>query len=367
MVLDYATGVCKVDLDRELSDLLKSAVEEIVEKEPAKARPREDRMAHIVDPHLAPLAYGRTKVLSEGGAVGLEDIDDWYGRGSLSARPEAFEDYPTSQEERNKRPKEEQVAFSRSSFVPGTLAPHFQWLPCEVAFVVGAEEPSSLSSRRPKVRIVSYINDLHPHMQAPAYRAIANAIGAAIASWNDILVPDSEAPPSIRIPPRIKTYGVQYPPSLPAFEEKFWEVRHSEADKEELPPILRQLEEEVARGMVFSRAELYGTNNHPYNYSGHEQPWEISKRLVHPEPGVSFSYEEWKKGGQNVNRAIVPCHPEPEADYEQYDSVSLQNEFRDLRATGSRPHHEHRPNTANATLRRRERRAWKRRIHLARC
>jgi len=134
VVFDYVTGVCKADLGCELLSLLRSVVDEIVDKEPAKGRPCPDRVAHVVDAHLAPLAYGRTRVLSEGGAVGLEDMDEWYGRGELSVQPEEFKDYPSTLQERSHLPEQEQEAISRSHITLGTLAPRFQWLPCEVAF-----------------------------------------------------------------------------------------------------------------------------------------------------------------------------------------------------------------------------------------
>ena len=63
----------------------------------------------------------------------------------------------------------------------------------------------------------------------------------------------------------------------------------------------------------------------------------VTRRLIHPEPGVSFSYQEWKTG-RNVTRAVVPpsspsaVHgrnggPEVQTNHEYY-SISFQDEFR---------------------------------------
>ncbi|KAK0752805.1 hypothetical protein B0T18DRAFT_395420 [Schizothecium vesticola] len=317
IVLDYGWGaVCKVDLGEELPELLKKAVDEVVEREPRKGRPHPDGVAHIVDPHLAPLVYDQTRVLVGGGAVGREDMDDWYGRGVPLGRPKYERRYTESQP----LDSVDKDALERRRSVLGTLWPGFQWLPCEVAL-------------NPGVQITSYINDLHPHEQADAYPAMEMAVSVAIESWNDVLA--RVDPNQIwrrelctgRTPARIRTFGVQFPFGLPAWEEQFSAaVRDEDSEaKAKVVASLQSLEDEVSRGEVGSRAQISG---------GARQFWIAvyaeARHLVHPEPGVSFSYQEWKEG-RNVTRAIVPPpYQEPDVDepkVHQAYSVSLPDEF----------------------------------------
>jgi len=333
VVFDYGSGgICKVDLlsHDELPSLLKRVVEEVVDTEPAKGRPRPNSVARIVDPHLAPLAYGQTRVLLDGGVVGLEDMDNWYGRGSPSARNEDMKFNPPSPIGAMGNPGEDAV-FRRWDAL-GSLSPEFQWLPCEVAFT----REDSPCQKRPKVQITSYINDLHPHKQASAYATIEKTIAAAIESWNDVLVLSHklpiQEPLTGRTPARIKTYGVQYPFGLPSLEARFSEIKWPKdpdsttpdaASQADLAANLRLVEEQVSKGMVGSRAQVY-SNETPY-----ASRYEPLSSLIQPEPGVSFSYQEWKTG-RNVTHALVPRRNEegPDIDHEYY-SVSLQDEFRD--------------------------------------
>ncbi|KAM7215038.1 Protein of unknown function (DUF4246) domain containing protein [Rhypophila decipiens] len=257
VVLDYgAARVCKFDLTDELTTLLQSTVTEVGEREPRKLLPGSDGVAHIVDPHLAPLMYGWTKVLSKGGVVGMDDVDA-YNRGDRA--PEAWGSLDPIELEGEGDPWANAHTIARRQQVLGYMFEDKHWLPCEVSFSTG-------TTTRPKVNITSYINDLHPHGQAHAYAAMEQAVSVAVESWNDVLIrapdackyPYSNSLAVGRTPARIKTYGAQY----------------------------------------------------------------------HPEPGVSFTFQEWK-AGENVDRAIVPKHAiEPDEEFEPY-SVSIQNQFRE--------------------------------------
>ena len=271
VILDYTSGaVCKVDLSsHELPGLLKAAVQEAVEKEPAKGCPSPDGVARIVDTHLAPLVYGQTKVLSEGGVVGLEDMDDWYGRGLPSPGLKISQDTHLGREMQKAPPTTtrgygEGVLWANCT--QSFSGYRVRWLPCEVAFTGDVESP---------VWITSYINDTHPHRQAPLYSAIEKAIVTAIDSWNDILIPaDStrqlltRSETSRRTPARINTFGVQYPLSLRLLEDEFLKIKREDEDRESkkltasdilaiLSENVRLLEGEVAKGMVGSRAQQY--------------------------------------------------------------------------------------------------------------
>lgn len=304
LVLDYGWGaVCKADLGEELPKLLKKAVDEVVEREPRKGVARPDGVARIVDAHLAPLVHGQTMVLVDGGAVGREDMDDWYGRGVPVT--------PAKEDEQKPRWR-----------VLGAHLPAFQWLPCEVAF-------------DPGVQITSYINDLHPHEQADVYPAIEQAVAAAIDSWNEVLarvdlIPAWPGPSAGRTPARIRTFGVQYPFGLPAWEEQYWEAKEDEEALARVVATLPSLEDEVSRGEVGSRAEVLSRHTSRFIVS-RLSFYDEARHLIHPEPGVSFSYQEWKEG-RNVTRAIVPP-PSQEPDVDEPNvhriyPVSIQDEFR---------------------------------------
>ncbi|KAM7184755.1 Protein of unknown function (DUF4246) domain containing protein, partial [Rhypophila sp. PSN 637] len=274
--------------------------------------PGSDGVAHIVDPHLAPLMYGWTKVLSKGGVVGLDDPIELEGEGDRLANAQII---------------------ARRRQVLGFMFEDKHWLPCEVSF-------STETAKRPKVNITSYINDLHPHGQAHAYVAMEQAISVAVESWNDVLIrapddckyPYSNSMAVGRTPARIKTYGVQYPHDLPALEAYIMDTNSSVPEafacaNRSLAETLRLAEYHFSKGMVGNRAEVYMA------CFPERGCWKFTKLFIHPEPGVSFTFQEWK-AGENVDRAIVPKHAiepdeiEPDEEFERY-SVSIQDQFRE--------------------------------------
>jgi hypothetical protein len=258
IVLDYTAGVCKVDLLTGLQNHLKVAVDKVVEMDVSKGQP--GSVAHIIDPYLAPLVYGQTRVLSEGGIVDLQDMHRWYFHGVLSQRREIWIDIDQLAAEAADTPDDRKTTYGYSYWKanrdPNEISyrricsPGFQWLPCEVAF----------TSESPGVCITSYINDLHPHKHTQLYVAIEKVIAAAIAPWNDILVRSSEEISTIRgqgrIPARIRTYGVQYPISLPALELDLRGFSNlttpTSANKADLAVKVKEVENEIALGFVGS-------------------------------------------------------------------------------------------------------------------
>ncbi|THW89927.1 hypothetical protein D6D15_04929 [Aureobasidium pullulans] len=108
-----------------------------------------ERVLDLVHPSLFPLVYGRSRVLKEG-TVGLEDCMSYCGKGEVVETPVK--------------------PFS------GGWSDQFQWLPCDVEFR-GEEE----------IKIVSYINNLHPKEYPGIYRLVEKVIAKAVPLWDQVL------------------------------------------------------------------------------------------------------------------------------------------------------------------------------------
>lgn len=143
----YSDAMVTEDLRQNLIRAVKS-----LENVPAKDKdwhPRtRDRVLNLVHPSLFPLIYGRSKVLKEG-VVGLENCTLYCGQGEVIERPEK---------------------------TPNFYSKQFQWLPCDVHFK-GEDD----------VRIVSYINNLHPQENLELYRVIEKIIAKAVPLWDQLL------------------------------------------------------------------------------------------------------------------------------------------------------------------------------------
>jgi hypothetical protein len=354
LVLDCLTGVCKVDISNDICDDLKGAFEVVAEE--MEAAPASHRsmsgfyqMMEIVDPSLYPLVYGRTKVLEQGGAVSVKDMDDWYGRGIESENQELLVDlyYGLESEQTVPRHRRHGGGWRRWDGQAGDqgrppnhghrCSSWFQWLPCEVVFT---------GDSSPGVQITSYINNLHPQRYSKAYKAIEKAVSAAVEAWNDVLDKSEPfnwhktqlRPLPGRTPQRIKTYGVQYPVPLTAYSDELSRAHHFRdsvgPESPEAAQAIKTLEEALARCRFGTREELLEPNSE-CSYPQELDGWDILKRYIHPEPGVSFSYSDWATG-HNTSRGIVPIKTVKTdnfveysyADHEYFD-VSLRDEFAD--------------------------------------
>ncbi|KAH0360885.1 hypothetical protein KCU65_g9114, partial [Aureobasidium melanogenum] len=144
----YSDTVVPEDLRQDLNQAVAS-----LENVPAKDKdwhPRtRERVLDLVHPSFFPLVYGRSKVLKEG-VVGLEDCTSYCGQGEVIERPER----------------------STSSH----YSEQFQWLPCDVYF-----------KDEDDVKIVSYINNLHPQEHPELYRVIEKIIAKAVPLWDQLL------------------------------------------------------------------------------------------------------------------------------------------------------------------------------------
>ncbi|MCJ1399937.1 hypothetical protein MMC11_003140 [Xylographa trunciseda] len=119
----------------------------------------EGRVLDIVHPSLWPLIYGRSRMLTSS-LVGLSDSINLCGQGMVLPIPPE----PEEPDDLN--------GFNAYST-------KFQWLPCEVEFVDQSD----------KVKITSYINNLHPKDHADLYTTIADIIALVVPLWNMTLTP----------------------------------------------------------------------------------------------------------------------------------------------------------------------------------
>ncbi|KAF2184858.1 hypothetical protein K469DRAFT_739224 [Zopfia rhizophila CBS 207.26] len=305
--LDTGSGCAKSDtiVTEQLRQDLIQAVQPLLDNPDCDWHPgSNNQVLNLVHPSLFPLVYGRTRVM-RASQVGLEDFLNYYGRGEVT----------------KKEPESTDLKFSTK----------FQWLPCEVEFV---DEKSH------DVEITSYINNLHPKRHKPVYRVIEKLISLAIPMWNEVLV----YPFWNRTPPRIQTYGAEFEPPYPEWAgtwisrqgvgvERYQELLRKVADYIDQPdnPEYDATEEDEEE---IDEKEKYE------NGTWVDEGWSINsavdwkyKRLrhvKHPEPGVAYSYGDWKRG--LVNKAIV----EPTSlggalgfgEHERYN-VDLANSWRD--------------------------------------
>lgn len=262
-----------------------------------------NQVLNLVHPSLYPLVYGRTRVLTQGGRVGLTDMLASCGKGEIAMKTDVeFDGLP---------------AWSI----------RFQWLPCEVEF-------ASASNGETSTRITSYINNLHPKKHEALYRTIEKMIGLSVPLWNDVLMYED----ATRTPLRINTYGAEWAPEKPDWAEyvnlpakttdpNFAEVMEkikaylalpnrpgyrpeddeSEDDEDELDEVVDRHEEDpetICASLERRLAEVeQDTNAREWDFklplqSAVERKWKRMRYVAHPEPGQSFTYEEWKQGVQ---------------------------------------------------------------------
>lgn len=260
LVLDSAARVCKSDdlISPELLKKLASEVESLDVQEGG----------HPVDPDMFPLVYGQTRVLADGGCVDVSNAVDCAGKGT----PSGSQIWRCSRNQRVRCDGSPRMAgwsmrgwgragafacarcgradrgSEDSSWEPRghRFSSKYQWLPSEISFAAGSEG----------VKISSYINNLHPQKHSSLYETIERCIDAAIPAWNEVLVRRDKG----RIPERIQTYGPQWTP-------------------------------DPSDGSMSSIV------------AAQQLPW-LRAKWVHPEPGSSFSYQDWKNG-----RNILPIVP----------------------------------------------------------
>ncbi|KAJ4421318.1 hypothetical protein N0V82_003829 [Gnomoniopsis sp. IMI 355080] len=321
LVLDTGSRISKSEatvpeaLNRELRHAVQP-LHDLPEDEKDWHPGSEGKVLDTVHPSLFPLVFGRTRALSDGGIVPL----DFSNAQPFDAHEQVAPQPPTA----------------------GRRSPKFQWLPCEVKFT---------ESTGMDVAITSYINNLHPKNKS-AYAAIEKIISLAIPAWNEVLVRGHDG----RTPPRIRTYGAQFAGELPSW---YGELQAAERNRHEDPEAYREARRKVAEYCGYEdrveeededeidvEDECMSVDEDELGPEYVEENGLTStvdtyyerhvRQVVHPEPGVSFTYSQWKAG--LTGRGVVPGsrsledsdsdEDEPRKDHDYY-SIRIQDEFRD--------------------------------------
>ena len=269
-------------------------------------------------------------MLMHGGQVDINKCLESYGKGR-KAPTQSFDIDAISEARR--------LAGTQPNFTGlDRWSTNFQWLPCEVEFVGGLASTD--------VRITSYINNLHPVNHRSLYNTIEKLISLAVTPWNETLILRHHG----RAPRRIRTYGAvgvkpPYPANKTIAADNF---RLLEKDKNtlEYAEALQWTKDYMALpepGELRSRRWVDIPDDWEIRHKQGKNPnfglrpliygkWQRVHHVVHPEPGVSFTYTDWREG--RTSKAIIAKtnHFDPEGDIDldpdhQYYTVSLRESF----------------------------------------
>ncbi|KAJ4115383.1 hypothetical protein NW768_011235 [Fusarium equiseti] len=154
-VYDYTAAIVKSDnlIPDDLWQSLKTgvkALEDIPEEAKDWHPGSEGKVLNLVHPSMYPLVYGKSRVLLSR-RVGVAEALNECGQGTIVEKPTD--------------------ASIKGEFWHCTST-NFQWLPCDVSVENG------------RVKIESYINNLHPAKHAALYPIIETFIGKALPAWD---------------------------------------------------------------------------------------------------------------------------------------------------------------------------------------
>ncbi|KAL5326874.1 hypothetical protein ACEPPN_004563 [Leptodophora sp. 'Broadleaf-Isolate-01'] len=284
---------------------------------------------------MFPLVYGRTRVLTSGGQVGLDNLFDSCGQGEVA---------PIHARREVQSGLQSDVPFIvAEEAIPYCWSTKFQWLPCEV---------QSVEESNPSVRITSHINDLHPAQHKSLYGTIEKLISKSIELWNAVLMKGIESWNPLqrkgaqgRVPMRIGAFGIDNEPSRPTWARNINSLQRS-ATTEEYDKVLCQAKEFFALAEPGPQAPIeFPKDWDTMSLMRHchvMEKWERLFHVVHHEPGTAFSYEDWKAGktsgtvigpGYNDNELEIygpnraPHSPRRQELPHSYYSVSLQDDL----------------------------------------
>lgn len=139
-------------------DIAVSVLENVQDRDKDWHPGSDHQVLDLVHPSLYPLIYGRSKAMKHG-KVDLEDCVSYTGKGDVVRT----------------RSTGHLSRFLKPSMYD-TFSQKFQWLPCDVVI-----------TDKNRVRIASYINNLHPAHHKPLYSLIETAIAASIPLWDTVL------------------------------------------------------------------------------------------------------------------------------------------------------------------------------------
>ncbi|KAH7126646.1 hypothetical protein B0J11DRAFT_549549 [Dendryphion nanum] len=258
-----------------------------------------DQVLNLVHPSLFPLIYGKTRVLSQGGQVGVENFLDSYGKGDILPQQEL------------------QVRGDPEDIQQAKWSTKFQWLPCEVEF----------TGEGNSVKITSYINNLHPLHHQDLYRVIEKLISISIEPWNQAILIHEDGG---RVPPRIRTYGSEWDPSLPEWAEENdypkWNLNRANLGDKEYEDLLAKVKEylKLPDNPEFNKQEYDEESTEINRESVMNGEWEEEcedlaeiidwkwnhiRKTVHPDFGTLETYQKWKLGF--APNPLFSSEPEP--------------------------------------------------------
>lgn len=298
VIFDAGAGVCKADglVPETLQARLCAQLEALLGP---KSRP--PGLTHQIDPSLHPLLWGRTRVLSAGGTVDLEHCIERCGQGKISPDHTTLQHIPHYR----RTALGQQVLLSlgrwRTRFslraAPRCVSRTCQWLPCEVecqpddstAGSSGAAEAAAAGagSRSSRVRITSYINNLHPVQQKELYRSIEEVLVLALGPFSDILIYNHTA----RYPRRILKWAVSWKPK--ATPDSTSGEGADDPGPETLDDGVSDCEDPEQRIVHHGPIVLAQSDISPQQHAA----WRQTHSWEHPEPGSEpLSYEQWRHG-----------------------------------------------------------------------
>jgi hypothetical protein len=234
----------------------------------------EAKVLNLVHPSLYPLVCGRSKSKTAGN-VGREACFESIGEGEIVERGEEIPDRPFHH------------GYSDHRTMKQLCSTRFQWLPSEVQFV---------SDKGTDVKISSYINNLHPIKHRELYGIIEQMIGKSIPLWNSVLIKGYDTSPG----PRIEAFeGICEPPEPPFREEL-------EGNGNAVAPLAPQIKAYLAQP---DNPQFAENSEERIELPDDPRKWDINevsqaieeayyrtRKIIHPEPGESTSYESWKSG-----------------------------------------------------------------------
>lgn len=303
----------------------------------------ESPVRHVVDPFMYPLVFGHTRVLDQGGQIDLKRPETWEPSNSeIAPIPERPRDRCQRDDPEMHDEERSQIDF-RGYRKPELWSNAFQCLPCEVAF-----------DKNGAPKITSYVNGVHP-AEKRIYSMFEDLISTAIQPWNEMLIVGGKD----RTPRRIRTYnfqvdGTERSPELwlEIDRKKRFNRLSSDVWGQLRPAIESRIKEYLSLPEPERRYRIYPDSGyHDLIPSKLSPVWEDPDKIQNlikqkwarlyavkgVEPGISFTYNEWKTG-INTGRPIMhkfiwpdsneaPSPPDPD---HQYYSVSLQDQFEGL-------------------------------------
>jgi hypothetical protein len=236
-----------------------------------------NQVLNLIHPSMYPLVYGKSTFLPTG-LVGLENALSYTGQG---------ETVPGKLEPLEKSTQPATGALLGPQSDSHRLwSDRFQWLPCEVKFTgpVGSTD----------VKIASYINNLDPTKHMPLYHVIEKFISKSIPLWNAVLV-KGDGHASVRI----RTYGVETgDEEEPDFGGEYGE-NEEDFDIDALRAYVNGPDNpDYEPGFEDDELPENWEEDPEYTVEGMAAQWKFRRirTIIHPEPGDSFTYEQWKKG-----------------------------------------------------------------------